>query len=166
MRPEPGVIPLALETPEARVVRCPWRRQIARRHDAKPRGDDMALIGLYRPCVCLAVEDRLSDARVELNFAPQIEVVGDVVDVTQDLRLRAVALRPAPILLQFVGEGIRILEALDVATAPRIAVPVPGPADIAARLEGAHAEAELTQAIDRIEAANAGADDNRIIFRF
>src|SRR5215472_3627093 len=102
VRPQPRVIPLALETSEAGVVRRPWRRQIPRCHDAKPRIGDMALVGRYRPRVCPAVEDSLFDARIELDCAPQIEAIGDVVNVTQDLRLRAVAFGPMPVLLQFV----------------------------------------------------------------
>jgi hypothetical protein len=69
-----------------------------------------------------------------------------------------------PFLLQVVGEGIRIFEALDVAAAARIAVPIPGAADIAAGLEGAHRETEPAQAMDRVEAADPGADDDRIEF--
>ena len=85
-----------------------------------------------------------------------------MVDVTQDLRLRAVALGPMPFLLQLVGERIRVLHALDIAAAPRVAVPVPGAADPVAGLEGTHFEAEFTQAMDGVETAGSCADDDRI----
>jgi hypothetical protein len=87
-----------------------------------------------------------------------------MVDVTQDLRLRAVALGPMPFLLQLVREGIRVFHAFDVAATPRVAVPVPGAANPATGLEATHSEAEFTQAIDRVETAHAGADDDRIKF--
>src|SRR6202011_439569 len=90
--------------------------------------------------------------------------VRHVVDVTQDLRLRAVALGPMPFLLQLGREGIRVFHAFDVAAAPRVAVPVPGAANPATGLEATHFEAEFTQAIDRVETANSGADDDRIKF--
>ena len=67
-----------------------------------------------------------------------------------------------PVLLQIVREGIRVFQAFDVAAAPRIAVPVPGAADPIASLEDAQFEAELAQAVDRVEPADAGSHDDRI----
>src|SRR5258708_4867360 len=85
-----------------------------------------------------------------------------MVDVAQDLGLRAVAFGPMPFLLQRVGKGIRILQAFDVAAATRIAVPVPSAAHPVTGFEGAHGEAELSQAMDRVEAADPGAHDDRV----
>src|SRR6476660_2943514 len=85
-----------------------------------------------------------------------------MVDVFQDLGLRAVALGPMPFLLQLIGEGIRVLHALHIAAAPGVAVPVPGDADAAGGLERAHSEAELAQTVDRVETADSCADDNRV----
>src|SRR6266446_9290844 len=110
------MIPLPLETLQARVTRRPRCRKIARRHDTEPRGRrGVTFVSLYRPRVCLAVEDRLFDPGVELDVAPELEAVSHMVDVTQDLRLRAVALGPMPFLLQLVREGIRVFHAFDVA---------------------------------------------------
>src|ERR1051325_2223313 len=162
MRPQASVVPFPLETLQTRVVRRPRRRKIARRHDAEPRGRDAAFVSRHGPCVALAVEGGLLDPSVEFDIAPQIETIGHMIHVTQDLRLRAVALGPMPFLLQLVGEGIRVLHALDIAAAPRVTVPGPGAAHIAGGFECAHFEAELAQAVDRVETANAGADDNRI----
>src|SRR5580700_3420982 len=158
------MIPFSLETLQTREARRPRRREIARRHDAKARSRGLGFVSLYRPCVCLAVEDRLSDPGVELDVAPEVEAVGHMVDVTQDLRLRPVALGPMPFLLQVVREGIRVLHAFDVAATPWVAVPVPGAANPTAGLEGTHFEAEFTQAMDRVETADSGADDDRIKF--
>src|SRR5207302_11070171 len=153
------MVPLPGEPLQARVVRPPWRRKITRRHDAEACGRGVTFVSRHRPCVGLAVEDRRLDPGVELDVAPEVEAVGHMVDVTQDLGLGAVALGPMPFLLQLVGKGIRILHAFDVAATPWIAVPVPGAADPAAGLEGAHAEAEFTQSINRIETADTSADD-------
>ena len=71
-----------------------------------------------------------------------------------------------PFLLQFVREGIRVFQAFDVATAPRIAVPIPGAANSIASLEGAHSEAELAQPVDRIEPPDAGSYNDRIKFSY
>src|ERR1700726_4646647 len=158
------MVPLPLETLQTSVVRRPRRRKIARRHDAEARGRGITFIGLHRPGVRLTIEGRLLDPSVELDVVPEVKAVGHMVDVTQDLRLRAVALGPLPFLLQLVGKGIRILHAFDVAATPWIAVPVPGTANAGAGLEGAHFEAEFTQSINRVETAHSSADNNRIEF--
>src|ERR1700730_17266788 len=159
------MIPLSLEALQTREVRRPRCREIACRHDTEARSRGVTFVGPDGPCVCLAVEDRLFDPGVELNVAPEVEAVSHMVDVTQDLRLRAIALGPLPFLLQLIREGIRILHALDIAATPRVAVPVPGAANPATGLIGAHFEAELTQAMDRVETADPGANDDRIEFR-
>src|SRR5580704_14246513 len=106
MRPQTGMIPLPLEARQTGIVRRPRRRKIASRHYAKARGRGIAFIGLHRPGARDAIEGRLLDPRVELDVAPEVKAVGHMVDVTQDLRLRAVALRPMPFLLQLIGKGI------------------------------------------------------------
>src|SRR3979490_2494794 len=158
------MIPLPLESLQTRIVRRPRCRKIARRHDAEARGRGIAFIGLHRPGARLTIEGRLLHPRAELDVAPEVKAVGHMVDVTQDLRLRAVALRPMPFLLQLVGKGIRILHAFDVAATPWIAVPVPGTANVVAGLERAHSEAEFTQSINCVETADSSANDNRIEF--
>src|SRR5204862_106975 len=75
------------------------------------------------------------DASVELDVVAQVEAIRDVVRVLEDLGLRCVALGPIPLLLELVGELVRVLHALDVAARARVAVPVPGAADATARLD-------------------------------
>src|SRR5216683_3807703 len=129
------MIPLSLEALQTREARRPRCRKIACRHDAEARGRGITFVSPDGPCICLAVEDRLFDPAVELDVAPEVEAVSHVVDVTQDLRLRAVAVGPMPFLLQLVREGIRVLHAFDVAATPRVTVPVPGAADPATGFE-------------------------------
>src|ERR1700730_12357200 len=108
------MIPLSLEalqTTEARRPRC---RKIPSRHDAEARCRDATFLLLYRPRACLPFEDRLFDPGVELDIAPEVEAVSHMVDVTQDLRLRAVALGPTPLLLQLVRGGIRGFHAFNL----------------------------------------------------
>src|SRR6266404_8782143 len=158
------MIPLSLEALQTREARRPRCRKIACRHDAEARGRGITFVSPDGPCICLAVEDRLFDPGAELDVAPEIEAVRHVVDVTQDLGLRAVALGPVPFLLQLIREGIRVFHAFDVAATPRVAVPVPGAANPTTGLEATHFEAEFTQAIDRVETAGSGADDDRTKF--
>src|ERR1700720_860484 len=164
MGPYAGVIPLPPEARQTRVVLRPRRRKICGRHDAKARCRGITFIGLHRPGVRLTIEGRLLDPSAELDVVPEVKAVGHMVDVTQDLRLRAVALGPTPLLLQLVREGIRVFHAFDVAATPRVAVPVPGAANPATGLEATHFEAEFAQAIDRVETPDSGADDDRIKF--
>src|SRR5271156_928507 len=141
------MIPLPLETLQTREARGPRCRKIARRHDTKARSRSGTFVSRYRPCVCMALEDRPFDPGVELYIAPEVEAVSHMVDVTQDLGLRAVALGPMPFLLQLVRERIRVLHTFDVASTSWAAVPVPGAANPVTGLEGTHFEAEFTQAM-------------------
>ena len=74
--------------------------------------------------VCWAVIDCRDDTRVELDIATQVEPVRNVVHVFEDCRLCGVAFRPLPLGLQLLGEGIRVLQALNVATGTGIAASV------------------------------------------
>ena len=56
MRPQAGVVPLALEVLQALEVGHARRREVARRHDAVARADLLAAVGLQRPFARLAVE--------------------------------------------------------------------------------------------------------------
>src|SRR6266481_2536484 len=159
------MIPLSLEALQTREARRPRCRKIACRHDAEACGRGTALVSFYCPRICLGVEGCLSDPGVELDVTPEVKAVSHMVDVAQDLGLRAIALGPLPFLLQLIREGVRILHAFDIAATPRVAVPVPGAANPATGLEGAHSEAEFTQAINRVEPADPGADDDRIEIR-
>ena len=89
-------------------------------------------VGFQGPSVGRFIKAAREDTCVETNIPAQIEAVGDMIDVTQDFRLRPIPLRPFPFLLQIIGEGIGIFHALYVATATRVTVPIPGAAHIAA----------------------------------
>ena len=58
-----------------------------------------------------------------------------MVGVLEDLGLRGELLGPLPLLLEFLVEGERVVEAADVAAGTRIAVPVPRTADAARGIE-------------------------------
>jgi hypothetical protein len=97
--------------------------------------------------VRLVVEPGLGDLGLELDVAAQVETVGDVVGVAQDLGLGGVTLRPLPFLLQFGRELVGILDAFDVAARAGIAVPVPGAAEVLAGLEHPHPKTLQAQAV-------------------
>ena len=116
-----------------------------------------------RPAIVRFVELRRHDIRVQLDIAAQVEAVGHVVRVAQDLGLARVALGPLPLLLQRVGERVGILHALDVAARARIAVPVPRAADARAALVDARRHAEPAQPVQHVEAGETGADDDGVV---
>src|SRR5262249_28667910 len=101
------------------------------------------LFGLDGPGVRALVERRGAHARVEGDVLPKVERGGDILGVTDDLRLRGIALGPVPALRDRVGETVLVFHALHVAARARIAVPIPGAADIRPGLEHADREARL-----------------------
>ena len=86
---------------------------------------------------------RRLDPRLELDIAAEVETVGDVVYVLEDLGLRCITLFPFPFLLQFLGEMIGIFQTLDVTARSRISIPVSRPADAIARLEDPYRKSEV-----------------------
>ncbi len=108
------------------------------------------------------VERRRSDAGGELDIGSQVEAVGYVVEVAEQLGLGRIALAPFPLVLEFGREGIGIFLALDIDPSARITVPVPGPADPLPRLDHPRAEPEAPQAVQHVKAGKTGADDHRV----
>src|SRR5258706_11355091 len=99
------------------------------------------------------------DARAEAGIAPQVELGGDVIEVGADLRRTRVALARLPLVVQLAGEKVTVRVAFRVAARARIAVPVPGAADVAARLEHPHPQPEaIAQAMQLVEPREARAD--------
>src|SRR5450631_1011836 len=104
MRPFAGVIDRAAEflaSPEGRTVR---RRQAADSHDAELRGDIVSAVGFDAPGSRGLVVSGRCDARVKPDVLAEIETVGDMVGVAEDLGLRRVLFRPVPLLVQLFGK--------------------------------------------------------------
>ena len=108
------------------------------------------------------IEDRRGNPGIKLDVAAQVEPIGHVSGIAKQLRLRGVAFAPLPVLLQGLVELIGILHALHVAAGSRIAVPVPGAADVATRLEDPHPETHAAQAMQHVHASKARPDNHRI----
>ena len=116
----------AVQTVEGRAV---GDREAPGRHDAIGGGEARAVVGGDPPASCCLVEGRLGDGLPEPDVPAEIEPVRHMLQVAQDLRLGGEALAPPPLLLQCVGELVRILDTIEVAAGAGIAVPVPGAAD-------------------------------------
>ena len=126
--------------------------------------DAAAVFERHVPGAGFVLVVRGGDAAAELDVAAQVELVGDMVEVAQGLRLAGEMLGPVPFLQQFVGERVAVGIAFGIETCARIAVPVPGAADAGAGLEHPNASCpSCAQAIELVQAGNAGADDDGII---
>src|SRR5262249_52121653 len=73
-----------------------------------------------------------------------------------------VPLGPLPLLLELLRERVRVLERRRVAACTGVAVPVPRPADAAARFVDADVEPAFAGAIEHVHAREARADDHRV----
>jgi hypothetical protein len=110
-------------------------RQDARRRDHE-RGHDLAAVrGAKQPLRRVLVERHLDDLGVQEDVAPEVEAVGDEVQVALDLRLCRHRFGPHPLLLDLVGEAVGVLDALDVAARTRVPVEQPGASDRMGLLE-------------------------------
>src|ERR1700712_4810436 len=98
----------------------------------------------------------------ELDVAPEVELVGDMVQIPLGFRLAGEMLLPVPFVEQFLRKGVAIGPAFGVEPGAGITIPVPGTAYIGASLEHPRRQAEFTQPVELIEAGNTGADDDRV----
>ena len=165
VRPVSGVEHPAGEIVEPREIGPVRRRQATGRHDAVAREEGLAVLRRAPPFGGGLVVDRRGDAGVQPDVGPQVEPVGHVIGVAQDLRLRRVALRPFPFLRQIVVELVAVEHALDVAARAGITVPVPGSADARRRLDDPRGEPHAPQLVQHVEPGEARADDQRVKFR-
>ncbi len=110
----------------------------------------------------LLVEAHGDDLGVERDVATKVEPVGDEIQISLDLGLGRHRLRPHPFLLNLVGEAVGVLDALDVTPRTGIAVVQPSAADVFGHLQHPDLKTELTQAVQRVQAGEAGADHEHI----
>jgi hypothetical protein len=160
--PATGVKDRAAERLDAVDLGLLRRGQAPRRHDAKPSSDPIAAVGSNVPALGVLVPRRRRDAGLELDVAAQVEPVGDMVHVPQDLGLGRIALRPRPFLLELGRERVAVVHRLDVAARTGIPVPPPGAADVGSCFVALDGQAEPAQPVVRVEAGEAGAHHDRV----
>ena len=156
--PSAGVEDVALERLDSRDLGILRNGQAAHGRDKESTADLAAPVGGDLPSRRRLVEDRSGDHGVELDVAPQVEAVGDVVGVPQHLGLGGEALRPVPLLFKLVAEPVGVVDALDVTAGAGVAVPVPRAADTGSGFEHPHGEAGLAETVEHVHAGEAGAD--------
>src|SRR6202020_3002141 len=84
---------------------------------------------------------RGGDAALELDVAAQIELVGDMVQVTLGLGLAGEMLLPVPLFEQFLRERVAVGPAFGIEPGAGVAVPVPSAANAGAGFKYPHPEA-------------------------
>src|SRR6516162_976099 len=162
MGPFAGVIDWAAESLSIRKGRMVRRRKTADRHDAESGDDAITTVGFDTPAFGSFVKGGRRYAGSEHDVLTEIEPVGNVVGISEDLGLRCVFFRPVPLLVQLLREGEGILHALDVTTGARVSIPVPRSAHAAASLIDARREAKAAKAIEHVKAGKTRAHDNSV----
>ena len=148
-----------LGTGDRRLVHL---RQAAGRGDQVAGRDRGAIRCVDDPAIAAFVESGPLHPDAEPDVAPQVEAVGDVVEVALQLRLGGEPLGPVPLLLQLLGERVAVVPALHVAAGAGIAVPVPRPADAVALLEHPRPQPQPAQPVQHVQPGRPGADDDRV----
>src|SRR5690606_2763187 len=109
------------------------------------------------------VEPGAGDPGTEGDVLTELETVGDVLGVAENLRLRGVALGPGPLLPQLPGEVVAVEQAGHVAARARVPVPVPHPADVTGGLVDVDPEPALAQAVEEVHAGEARPDHDHVV---
>src|SRR5699024_2737133 len=155
--PPAGVEGVSLEAFDARDAREFWLCERARGGDDETGAHAVPAVGAHHPLVRCLVPFQVGDAGVEHHVAVQAEGLCDRHGVAADLLPRGVTpLRYGADLFQerHVGVG------LDVAVADRVAVPVPGPTEVAGLVQHPdRLHAHLPELCAGQQAAEAAPDD-------
>src|SRR5579885_211701 len=135
-------------------------------HDHEAGAQAIVTIGRDNPSAFLVAPDHVPDLGLKQGSAVEIELLSDAPGVRQDFRRERIFLFGD---VTGLFEQRQIDVRLDIALRARVAVPVPGPAEISALLDDANVlDSGLTQPRAREQAAEAAADDqhfDRIVER-
>ena len=160
--PVAGEVHLAREPLEAADVGLLGYGQASGGHHQMAATDLVAAVGADPPCRRRVVPVRLRDPGAERDVAAQVELVRDVVEVSQDFRLGGVLLRPLPVAPPVGVEAEHVVDAGNVDACARVTVPVPGAAEVVRGLENAHAQTLAAETVHRVQPGESGADDDDI----
>ena len=143
MRPLARVVTLARKGAQPLDRRHVGGRQGTDGRDDEARRDGVAFVGAHGPQLGVVIEDDFDDALAKLDVGLQVEALGAVLEVAQDLVLLRIALGPVPFLQQVLVERVTVDVAVGVAACAGIAIPVPGAADAVAGLEHRDVQVKL-----------------------
>ena len=144
----------ALDDGELEQVQDPGRQHVV------PGAEPVPPVGLHHPAAVVLVPGRRLDTGVEQRLAGEVVLLGDGLEVGEDLAAGRV---PVPRHVAELLQHRQVDVGLDVAHDPRVAVPVPGPADAAGLVDDADAlDPDLTQAGRGDDAGDAATDDDDV----
>ena len=118
VRPAAGEVHVAGERVGAGDVDLLGHGEAAGCHDVEPAAQLLALRSMQPPPLLAVVPHRLFDAAAERHVAAQVEPIGHVLRVPEDLRLRGVLLAPHPRLVELGVERIRVVDTWRRRSAP------------------------------------------------
>ncbi len=98
-------------------------------------------------------------------MAPEVVLVGDVVQIAQDLRLGGVLLRPLPVPPPIGIEAEHVVDARHVDPGTRVPVPVPRAAEVVAAFEHAQSVSGAAQAVGEIQPRDTRAHHDDVDIR-
>ena len=162
MRPARGAVDRALERLEPGEGHIRRNGETPCREDQMPAAHGRAIIRRHIPNLRRVIPVRRGHPRVEPDVALQVEPLGHMLGIFQQLRLRRIPLGPAPFLLQLLIEAEAVFQALDIHPRAGIPVPVPGPADAAARFHHLRIEAQPAQLVQHVHARKPRPDNQGI----
>ena len=96
------------------------------------------------------------DSSLKTDVRPQIETVRDVLGIGKNFWLTRVPLSPFPVLFKIRVEAIAVLHTLDVASSPRIPIPVPGATYIRSRFEHSDRISAHPELVQHVHTSEAG----------
>src|ERR1700712_375805 len=133
----------ALEGVDTRNVRHRRCRQYPDGTYQKAGGVTAAIIQRELPAAKALVPARRGKAAVELNITPQVELVGNIVEIALGLGLGSKPLAPVPFMEELLRKRIAIGMAFGIEASAWIAVPIPGSTNCRTRFECQHPQAEF-----------------------
>ena len=163
-----GVVATRPRTSRARGCRARSRRTGSRAadHEQPARRPRRRRSVVDAPAAGVLVEGaRRRPACRSVMSRAQVEPVGDVVEVAQDLGLARGSARSSPTPAPARRRRSRSSSSSRVAAGARVAVPVPGAADAVAASSTRRREPEPAQPVQRVQPGEPGADDDDVRVR-
>jgi hypothetical protein len=156
---------LAPKTVAALDPRQCRRRKGSDRGDQKPGVEAAAVLESDAPAPRALIVSRGRHPAAKLDIAAQVELVSDMIEIAQRLRLASKVLRPFPFLQQLLRKRVTVGIALGIEARAGIAIPVPGAADVGPSLEHPHAKTLFAQPVELVQPRHARADDDGVVVR-
>ena len=165
MRPVESVERTALEGLHAFQPRQRRRREQPDCENDEPAGQLKAIVEPEPPQMIYLIEPGRFDLAVEPHVFAQVELVRDVVQIAQVIRLRRKPLLPVPLVEQLFRKGITVGVALGVEPRAGVAIPVPGSAEVRRGIQHKGIHPEIGQPLDLVNARHARAHDDDLVVR-